>query len=557
MTGIKRSPASVEPPKAGVKSEKWVRGPRFIVFKDEEGFTVAVKGDTGEVYRRDADSAAVIQAAIDALTGGKIFIKDGTYRGNSTFLSIVNKNNIHLIGESHNTIFKRADNDPNYNTAPFILVRNSSNIVFEGLTFNGNKANNNRYTTSDSWMYGDNVFVDYLCTNVKFVNVQFKNALKYGVQIARSSGAYAPSNDIEFRGCKFSYNAWNGFLCANNSTDIRILGCLVEHSSDVGISVHGCRGVFIGGGTVVRDMDGSDGYTATGTGVAGSRWGIGVEPSQATDYEAEVVIDGAIITGCHQGIRIYGDYIGRVLVSDCIIRGNNLSDAAASENWSAGIYIEASIGRTDIRNCLVYNNIHPTLSHNIVICDPDCSIIGCFIDQSGATTENAKNIVISSGGDRCRVIENIISNAKAGSPGIALQADNCEVVRNRIVDNTGYGINIYSGADNNIIKNNYFSGNTGGAISDNGAGNIIKFNTGYVTENSGLAMMDATGMITVTHNLDETPVIVKVTPQADIGRVWVPAGSIGATGFTVACSNPVAGTTVFWDAYGSGYRLGA
>jgi len=77
----------------------------------------------------------------------------------------------------------------------------------------------------------------------------------------------------------------------------------------------------------------------------------------------------------------------------------------------------------------------------------------------------------------------------------------------------------------------------------------VRNNSGYVTENRGIAVMDGGGLITVSYKMSEIPVVINVTAQADLGDVWVPAGTINAVGFTLQCDAPVAGVSVFWNAY--------
>jgi hypothetical protein len=77
---------------------------------------------------------------------------------------------------------------------------------------------------------------------------------------------------------------------------------------------------------------------------------------------------------------------------------------------------------------------------------------------------------------------------------------------------------------------------------------VIKFNSGYVTENSGTAVIPAgQTSVTVNHGLATTPSKVIVTPRGNIGAVWVSARD--ATSFTVNCSTaPSADTIIDWYA---------
>jgi len=502
-------------------------------------------GDAGSV--NGADPSAVIQACHDALTnGGLVFLKNscGVMTGDSPFLSVTN-DNFRLVAESSYVTIKREDNDSNYNSDYFIRIKAES-ILFKNLTIDGNQANNTRYRSTvggDPWRYGDNLFVGVGAKNITLLNVTFKNALKYGVQVNRWDTGNNPIN-IYVTQCNFIDNCWNGILWDKTTNSI-MDKCYVEGSSDVGISIHNCQGLLINY-CIVIDIDGTLGYTDDGLGAYGTRWGISVE--ETASGNVEVAINNCVVKGCHQGIRIYGDYVRKALITDCIVYGNNLPDADGGENWSVGIYAASSNGKAEIRNSIVQNNLYSTACYNFLIADPDCSIIGCFIDQSGATTENAKNIVLSAGGDRTLIENNIISNAILGSSGIGISSDNNVILNNKITDNS-VGITINAGADNNIVKMNYFSGNTT-TLTNSGASNVIKYNEGYATENRGITTIgngtDTTG--NVAHGLAGTPTVV-FAHGSETETVHLYCDSKDGTNIVIKCLGVTTGDrTIYWHA---------
>lgn len=105
-----------------------------------------------------------------------------------------------------------------------------------------------------------------------------------------------------------------------------------------------------------------------------------------------------------------------------------------------------------------------------------------------------------------------------------------------------------SAVDNNIIIGNKVSGNTYTTpIIKTGVNTKIEGNAGYKTENTGTAIIVASGTsVVVNHGLAVAPTRVVVTPGSNI-NCWVTPASITATQFTISSTAPVADTTVFWS----------
>jgi len=113
-------------------------------------------------------------------------------------------------------------------------------------------------------------------------------------------------------------------------------------------------------------------------------------------------------------------------------------------------------------------------------------------------------------------------------------------------NNGGYGFDLI--ACPNLFLD-YCNGwaNTLGNI-NNLAGAVIEHTPVYVTKNSGTATIPAgSTSVTVPHGLAGTPRVVKATPRANIGAVWVSARD--ATNITIDCEvAPVVDTVVDWEA---------
>ncbi len=106
----------------------------YIIFKD--GNTIYAKnGTTGKIEFQGTDAATVIQGTINNLTsGGKIFIKNGTYDISSTIF--YKKNEISIEGEGMGSVLKLADN-ANVDVLS-AGRRNNRRIIIKNLNIDGN-----------------------------------------------------------------------------------------------------------------------------------------------------------------------------------------------------------------------------------------------------------------------------------------------------------------------------------------------------------------------------------------------------------------------------------
>jgi len=164
----------------------------------------------------------------------------------------------------------------------------------------------------------------------------------------------------------------------------------------------------------------------------------------------------------------------------------------------------------------------------------------------GTSKTNGHHGIVLAGGNQFSILGvGILQN---GYDGIDMGSANyCTISGNIIRDNTLWGIDEFGG-DNNIIVGNTVRANAAGQINIVGANTICKFNDGFVTENSGTAVILAGATsVTVPHGLVDTPNKVLVTPRGDIGNVWVSARN--GTNITINCETaPAVDVIVDWYA---------
>jgi len=154
--------------------------------------------------------------------------------------------------------------------------------------------------------------------------------------------------------------------------------------------------------------------------------------------------------------------------------------------------------------------------------------------------------------------------AGGGADGVSMAAVNvtpATITGNWIHDNgngtAGYGLNIASGSTVGfVIEANNFTGNGKGAINDpaaNSTSAIVRNNTGYVTENSGVGtVLLGNTTLVVNHGLAGMPTRVMVWfagPQDAGTFVYTAPSSFTSTQFTITLSAAAgAGRDIGWRA---------
>lgn len=238
-------------------------------------------------------------------------------------------------------------------------------------------------------------------------------------------------------------------------------------------------------------------------------------------------------------------------ITDCYILGNNdggvyvpnqsyrvvLSNNVINSNGGGGFRTSGSslhviTGNVFNGNAMalrLYNCWYSTISGN------------SMINQSGAA------IYADGGASWNNYTGNIIISPSNGSPdvssGIVMDGDYNVIVGNHIAGITNRinaAVHEGAGADWNFIEGNYLY-NALTPVILVGANTIIRDNTGFISENSGLATItNGTTSILVTHGLSLTPDINKISimalenPTNPPGLLWTT--NVTATQFTINCA---------------------
>jgi hypothetical protein len=138
--------------------------------------------------------------------------------------------------------------------------------------------------------------------------------------------------------------------------------------------------------------------------------------------------------------------------------------------------------------------------------------------------------------------------------GLSDNLNNLLIQNNNIHDNSYYGIAFSNYVISPIVIANRFSNNGWGALNMRPPNAFIRYNWGYVTENSGTATFSGNGtqtQFTIPHGLAGTPKVANVTPASNDakGNFYVTADSTNV--YVNYATAPPAGTNnvvLYWSA---------
>jgi len=454
--------------------------PASYIIRKNGNYVEAINGSTGKIDYggqnntggvSGSDAAAVIQAAVDALTnGGKIVLREGLYTIDA-YITLYD--DVVLEGQGWQTIIKQADSA---NLDRMIRMRSVDNAgdrcVIRNLKLDGNKANQasgNGYLIDISGDVADTIIENLYLVDAKGSAI---NAYSGSVRLLIKNN-YIVSPDVD--GIAFNQNH-SYFLIGGNR---------IENAGQHGIHIYDNSA---GGnpnyeGVIEKNIilnPNNDGIFVTSSN--GRNYNIVVSNNVC---DGMVVNDGILLINCDyssivgntiRGLGASGAGDGIVLdrTNYTAVIGNSITDAPSS-----GIYVKDS-------------------SHN--------AILGNVIENSGDASVIAGIWITAPDTGVC--IHNIIvGNRVTGSSAQAIAEDTT----------------VGQKPDYTLIFSNDLSGNAISNIQIAGSNTIIGRNIGFITENGGSAIIPAnTKSYQVSFEMARTPTVVKVTPQFDVsGRWWI------------------------------------
>jgi len=304
----------------------------------------------------------------------------------------------------------------------------------------------------------------------------------------------------------YFYNLTDDAIHPQRGRGNLIVGNVVDTFGDDGIDLYGELDSIVADNVVINGAENTDGI-------------------EIGDGSHHCVVAGNSIYNCFTGIHVYkSNYVK--------INGNNVSN-----NSRHGIWLNEASYCVVQGNCFENNGYYGIVmggSHNLI---------------EGNLVANNGYWGIYGTGDYNAILHNIVKDNSA--QGIHPAGNYWAIEGNEVIEEAGvgqtqtYGIRLEG--TGHIVKYNRVIAPT--PISVVTGSHTIKFNDGYVTENSGTATIPAgSTKVTVSHGLAATPSKVLVTPIGDPGdRYWVE--NITSTSFDIVVATaPAADIDFCWQA---------
>lgn len=516
----------------------------YTIYKD--GTTIkAVNGTTGVVDYSGTDASTVIQSAI---SGGKIFIKAGTYT--LTIPVVIANSNISIYGEGQGITIIQADNVVAFDTTAFFKIEPSQNAPSHSLTVNANagdltitvsNSDSTNYITGDYIILYSSLDIDTENTGRKQGELHKVISVDNGTGVITIGQTYSGTHVYETTLVSDTAKIMKLTMYENITID----GITFKDTASSRPNTLTTGGVlfgFVRNLTVTncqfRDMFNSGIHVRQDINVKISNCDIrdikDVTPSSNVYYGIQVrgATLGCAVANCSfdnmrhsvtQGAGGTSKYAGR---TRNITISNNVSIATASAHFDCH---QGAEGVSIVNNVMVGNN---GTSHGIQTRSPATitgnSIIGMLGDgimlfgaSSGSTVSGndikgcTYGILVDSGGTTRHTISG--NTIRSGTVGIVLTrngenqgGDDILITGNSITDNSSYGIKADSQinvvvlnnkfkansipiqlldnntrADSWMIVNNYFNSHTtSNSPTLNGTNHVVRDNYGYIADPS-------------------------------------------------------------------------
>jgi len=508
----------------------------YIVFKDTDGLTKVKDGMTGQVVYASSDDASAIQYAVNQLrSGGRMLIKSGTYIVDTIYIQGVR--GLSIVGEGWGTRLVAKGSD----TIVFKIgdrvdsSKSSQGVEIAYLMIDGsNQATEDTYPENVDRRFGiEAVSPDGSTKDIYIHHLYIYNTGSDSIYMWTCEGCIVAYNLVENTRGYWSSIHEHGTLNADYpgfSHRAVIVGnvirnsavCSIRHGRIIAFNrvvnsggreytswaasaiVGGDPGSLIYGNVIEGTQRGVSGILTWRSGniieantiVNASKHGIivGYNIPSITPVSGHTIVDNVIINPGYNGIFIPGS------VSNSIVKGNTVVRPAVS-----GILFGTDAGNDNVvEGNVVIDPAYPYNGYNGY---------GIVVYGSYQLIKNNKIIVASS---------NVVPQAfiKEG------------------------------GGDYNVIEGNYIPANAStreGPIVKTGAHTVVRDNPGYLTENSGTAVIPAgSTRVTVNHGLASAPTKILVTPYGN-ARVWVE--NITSTSFDIVTDTaPSSNLSIAWYA---------
>jgi parallel beta-helix repeat protein len=576
--------------------------PSFIIWKS--GSTYYIKnGATGAVAYTGTVFETVWASMMATLTsGGFVYIKSGTYtKTNVTALDILSNVEIYMEPGANITLSNNVGDSPG-----IFAATSKTNITIRGGMLDGNKAGQTTTAGIGAMAISFTSVTDSLIFGVHIKNVGTAAALSgYGIYLNASTANRIIGNHIE--GCKREnavlFNGSNNCIVQGNIFEDADDRHMVVHNSDYVIITDNVLSTSVGyaiqafsdttnyGVTIsnnVIDTCTSYGIVCSGitrAKVFGNRvrstGDYGINVSTNADF-AEVfgnsvedaTLCGIYVAGAH--VRVTDNTIEATATQGATDKGISVAGDHAIiacnvvDNTGTGIQLSGDYGQ-------VANN-------TVAECDCTASAMGIYLLGGFADVvsgnqlfENQRGIYLNSTCDRSILIANTVhasdgdgiyidgstdilvmgnmlsdNGVAAGGGamngiGIGSPASGIAVVGNIFDKGTHQqvGLRAFAGVTNlRVFSNDFTNGGTVSSINDASTTALIRYNVGYITENSGTST--GTGaQQTIAHGLAAAPTRVLLSESTTGGALAYQSAAADATNIYITATNA---KTYQWEA---------
>jgi len=472
----------------------------YLVFKNSTS-TYMVNGTTGVIDWYDNDDAKVINAALGNLTTGRTWKEKVVLKGFFNVSSVIYVPSYTFL-DLRSTVLKQTVTGAGYIIRNIDFVNGDTQIEIVGGEFNGNdmgthdhsaicfkRVTHSRvrdvYVHNFSQTAGNSRAFGIFFVECKWTNLEYSR-----IEHCDHNGAiFTDCIECDIIGCRAYDNADGGGNPSMKSAHFTLFGnpgkgcykcsiinCHGNKTSNFGIQIYRyCNMCTVQGCTIENWVNG----------------GINVGGGTGPKWEC---YDNSVLNNLIKGKGQIGVEIraNRTVVSNNVFREVNIGIHSCYRGNSSVITNNQIYGFS-IRGIEVY------CSHNIISDN--------YIESSTASgpgIEVAEYYVYTI--PKNNTVTNNIVYVKSYS-GISLR----NTVYNYIAGNTvvagsgSYSIELNSGCNNNIVEFN----SVADTVHDSGFNNLIRWNRGYVTENSGSTTVSSGENI--AHGLVATPVWATVT----------------------------------------------
>jgi parallel beta-helix repeat protein len=469
----------------------YVNGEKYYP-ESEASYVMWVDGAT--YYAKNGHTGQVT-SNVNAVTlinslSGDVYIKSGLYNITSAILP---GNNAKIEGAGWSTILKAKNG---FTDKAVILVDGKANVTIANLQINGNKAN--QVAVGDD-EYQDGIKCESYAHRVLIENCYVHDCKYIGFLISTLDG---PCNDIVTSNCWGNSNADDGFHC-HGGYDLKYIGCTADSNTNQGFYFYATYRTQL------------DSCTAKDNGSSGFE-------IQGASYDME--LNSCVSTGAAVNNAIFLYQASKINIENCIV--------THAGGW--GIHLEQSNYST-IKGCQI-NNI---MFYGVLIEGSSNNIIeGNEIIDVGLTGTNTIDSIYLKTEVNPSTYNTIINNIMIATGGTKSRYGIYEVDANQ---------------NYNIILGNRISTMGTGAINSLGINDIVHYNIGFITENSGTAtLLNTAASIYVPHGCSFTPTAQQITityteNPTNAATYWY-VGNCSATGFTLYHNDPGASNLDFgWN----------